>query len=51
MNMGQAIAQIDPFTQQNAAMVEESAAAGGLQQQSHNPVEVVGRFRIHAASR
>jgi methyl-accepting chemotaxis protein-1 (serine sensor receptor) len=45
--IGDAIARIDQGTQQNAALVEESAAAAeSLRQQSQTLVQVVGAFRL-----
>jgi methyl-accepting chemotaxis protein len=42
-----AVLQLDQMTQQNAAMVEQSAAAAqGLQEQSERLTQVVGAFRI-----
>jgi methyl-accepting chemotaxis protein len=42
-----AVVQLDQMTQQNAAMVEQSAAAAqGLQEQSQRLTQVVGAFRI-----
>jgi methyl-accepting chemotaxis protein len=42
-----AVAQLDQMTQQNAALVEESAAAAeSLKQQARNLAEVVGTFRL-----
>ena len=55
--VGQAVAQLDQMTQQNAALVEESAAAAqSLKDQSVRLSEVVGTFRLstdtaHAAPR
>ncbi|MET0518842.1 MAG: methyl-accepting chemotaxis protein [Burkholderiaceae bacterium] len=44
--VGDAIQQLDRVTQQNAALVEESAAASeSLQQQAHQLVQVVGFFK------
>ncbi|MFM8768890.1 MAG: methyl-accepting chemotaxis protein [Rubrivivax sp.] len=43
-----AIAQLDQMTQQNAALVEESAAAAeSLKEQAHRLSQVVGTFRLH----
>ena len=45
-----AIAQLDEGTQQNAALVEESAAAAeSLRQQSQTLVSAMSRFRCHPA--
>lgn len=45
--VSQAINQIDETTQQNAALVEESAAAAtSLKTQAHELVAVVGQFRL-----
>ena len=45
--VGQAVAQLDQMTQQNAALVEESAAAAqSLKDQSVRLSEVVGTFRL-----
>ena len=44
-----AVAQMDQVTQQNAALVEESAAAAeSLQQQAAQLVEAVGVFKLRA---
>jgi methyl-accepting chemotaxis protein len=44
--VGQAVAQMDNSTQQNAALVEESAAAAAsLRQRAQALVDVVGRFK------
>jgi methyl-accepting chemotaxis protein len=44
-----AVTQLDQVTQQNAALVEQSAAAAeSLQQQAANLVDVVSVFRIGA---
>ena len=46
-----AVVQLDQMTQQNAAMVEQSAAAAhGLQEQSQRLNQVVGTFRIDAGA-
>ena len=46
-----ALAQMDQDTQQNAALVEEMAAAAqSLHQQSHTLVQGVGVFRLHGQS-
>jgi methyl-accepting chemotaxis protein len=45
-----AVAQLDQVTQQNAALVEESAAASeSLKSQAANLASVVGRFRLDAS--
>ena len=44
----QAIARMDEVTQQNAALVEESAAAGSLSGQARQMVEAVAVFRLRA---
>ena len=45
--VGEAVQQLDQVTQQNAALVEESAAAAdSLRQQAARMVEVVGVFKI-----
>ncbi len=45
--VGDAVAQLDQVTQQNAALVEESAAAAeSLKQQAARLAEVVGVFRL-----
>ena len=44
------VTQLDQMTQQNAALVEQSAAAAeSLREQAGRLAEVVGGFRIHAA--
>jgi methyl-accepting chemotaxis protein len=49
--VSQSIADMDRTTQQNAALVEQAAAAAeSLRQQSHRLVEVVGVFRIAPAA-
>jgi len=46
-----AVSQLDQMTQQNAALVEESAAAAqSLNHQAQRLFEVIGRFRIEAGS-
>ncbi|MFY9480099.1 MAG: MCP four helix bundle domain-containing protein [Aquabacterium sp.] len=46
--VNQAVAQMDQVTQQNAALVEESAAAGtSLAQQAQRLAESVAVFRLH----
>jgi methyl-accepting chemotaxis protein len=48
--VGQAVAQMDQATQQNAALVEESASAAmSLQQQARQLVEAVAVFRLERA--
>jgi methyl-accepting chemotaxis protein len=45
-----AVSDLDSMTQQNAALVEESAAAAeSLKQQAHLLAEVVGRFQLGEA--
>jgi methyl-accepting chemotaxis protein len=45
-----AVGHLDQMTQQNAALVEQSAAAArSLEDQSRRLVEAVSRFRIAAA--
>ena len=45
--VGQAVGHLDQMTQQNAALVEESAAAAqSLKDQSVRLTEVVGSFRL-----
>ncbi|WP_426078316.1 methyl-accepting chemotaxis protein [Janthinobacterium sp. PSPC3-1] len=45
--VNQALAQMDGVTQQNAALVEEAAAAAeSLQDQAHHLAEVVGVFKL-----
>jgi methyl-accepting chemotaxis protein len=47
--VGDAIEQLDQVTQQNAALVEESAAAAdSLKQQAAKLAQVVGVFKLHA---
>jgi len=49
--IGAAVVQMDQATQQNAALVEESAAAAqSLQQQAADLVSVVSQFRLATAS-
>ena len=49
--VNQAVNQLDQATQQNAALVEQSAAAAAsLKHQAQRLVEAVGRFRIGAAA-
>ncbi|MFZ6846980.1 methyl-accepting chemotaxis protein [Undibacterium sp. RuRC25W] len=46
-----AITEMDNLTQQNAALVEEAAAAAGsLQDQAENLAQLVSVFKIHGAS-
>jgi methyl-accepting chemotaxis protein len=46
--VSESVTQLDQVTQQNAALVEESAAAAeALQQQAARLVDAVGAFRIH----
>jgi methyl-accepting chemotaxis protein len=45
--VGQAVAQMDQATQQNAALVEQSAAAAAsLREQAQRLVEAVAAFRL-----
>ncbi len=47
-----AVNQLDQMTQQNAALVEESAAAAGsLKDQAHRLADVVGTFRLDRSVR
>jgi methyl-accepting chemotaxis protein len=49
--INQAITEMDTVTQQNAALVEEAAAAAGsLQEQAANLATVVGQFRLDHAN-
>jgi len=49
--VGDAMAQLDQVTQQNAALVEESAAAAeSLNQQAARLVEAVGSFKLREAA-
>jgi methyl-accepting chemotaxis protein len=49
--VNQAIVQMDGTTQQNAALVEEAAAAAdSLQQQADLLVSLVGQFRLEGAA-
>ena len=49
--VGEAVTQLDRNTQQNAALVEESAAAAeSLRQQAQSLVEAVSRFRVEEAA-
>jgi methyl-accepting chemotaxis protein len=44
-----AVGQLDQMTQQNAALVEEGAAAAeSLKEQAHRLTQMVGTFRVHA---
>ncbi|HRK57656.1 MAG TPA: methyl-accepting chemotaxis protein, partial [Burkholderiaceae bacterium] len=50
--IGEAITQMDQVTQQNAALVEESAAAAGsLRQQAQELVSAVATFKLAQGSR
>ena len=50
--VNEAVAQLDQMTQQNAALVEESAAAAqSMAEQSRRLTEVVGRFRVNGSER
>ena len=44
--VGQAVVQIDQAIQQNASLVEESAAADSLKQQAQRLVQAVSVFRL-----
>ena len=44
--VGEAVVQMDQATQQNAALVEEMAAASSLNQQAQSLVEVVAVFKL-----
>ncbi|CUI54311.1 Dipeptide chemoreceptor protein [Achromobacter ruhlandii] len=47
--VNRAVSQMDEVTQQNAALVEEAAAAAGsLQEQAHRLAEAVAVFKINA---
>ena len=47
--INQAVADMDRATQQNAALVEQSAAAAGtLKSQAEQLVDAVARFRVAA---
>jgi len=49
--VGEAITQMDQATQQNAALVEEmAAAAASLRTQAHQMVEAVGFFRLRESA-
>jgi len=46
-DVNQAVTQVDDMTQQNAALVEESAAAAeSLREQAQRLAQVVSRFRV-----
>ena len=45
--VGEAVVQMDQVTQQNAALVEEmAAAANSLKSQAHDLIQVVSRFKV-----
>jgi methyl-accepting chemotaxis protein len=45
--VNQAVTQLDQMTQQNAALVEQSSAAGeSLRDQARNLVDVVAAFKL-----
>ena len=46
--VNRAVSQMDEVTQQNAALVEEAAAAGSLQEQAQRLAEAVAVFKINA---
>ena len=49
--IGEAVQQMDQVTQQNAALVEEmAAAASSLQSQANDLVQVVGVFKLDGQS-
>jgi len=49
--VGDAVQQMDQATQQNAALVEQSAAAAAsLKQQAQELVDAVAVFRVHGGS-
>jgi methyl-accepting chemotaxis protein len=49
--VNQAVTQLDAMTQQNAALVEQSAAAAdSMKQQAHRLAEVVSAFRLESAA-
>ncbi|MFO1337065.1 MAG: methyl-accepting chemotaxis protein [Burkholderiaceae bacterium] len=48
--VGEAVGQMDLVTQQNAALVEESAAAASLRAQAEQLVRAVSAFRLHGAA-
>ena len=50
MQVNQAVTSIDQGTQQNAALVEESAAAAeSLKQQASGLLDVIARFKTRGA--
>ena len=50
--VGEAISQMDQMTQQNAALVEQmAAAASSLKSQAHDLVEAVAVFKLHTSAR
>ncbi|MGN6579021.1 MAG: methyl-accepting chemotaxis protein [Bordetella sp.] len=48
--MNQAISQMDETTQQNAALVEEAAAAGSLENQANRLAQAVSVFKLNTRS-
>ena len=49
--VNQAVTQMDEVTQQNAALVEEAAAAAeSMQEQAHELTQAVGTFKLSSAS-
>ena len=49
--VGEAVTQMDQTTQQNAALVEQmAAAANNLRNQSHELVQVVSIFRLDSGA-
>jgi len=48
--VNQAIGQMDQVTQQNAALVEEAAAAASMQDQAATLAQVVSVFKLDAAA-
>jgi methyl-accepting chemotaxis protein len=49
--VGQAVSQMDQVTQQNAALVEEAAAAASaLEHQAQSMTEAVAEFRLTAVA-
>ena len=46
--VNRAVSQMDEVTQQNAALVEEAAAAGSLEEQAQRLAEAVAVFKINA---
>ncbi|CAG4893368.1 Methyl-accepting chemotaxis protein III [Paraburkholderia gardini] len=49
--VGQAVSQMDQVTQQNAALVEEAAAAASaLEDQAQSMTEAVAEFRLRAVA-